>query len=421
MHRRDALKLGLTAAGAALAGPAAFRAENVRASVSNGASAALGGAAAAPGVAPAVLRRRYRIFDHTDREYSERAIRLIRESTVLDLLGLFSIGPDGQKWLNDPDTFTEEDLALFHKSGINAFHIAVGLGGVGSDAYTNVLRFVAAWNGFIAAHDEHLMRVDSVSDLARLNDSGKIGVIIGLQNSDHFLRLDDIDTFFALGQRISQLTYNARNRIGNGSTERTDGGLSDFGMAVVDRMNRAGMAVDVSHCGDQTTLDAFEASAQPVLITHSNCRALVPGHPRCKTDEAIRAVGRAGSVMGITGVRMFVKADEPTTIEHMLDHYDHVAKLIGPEHVGVGSDMDLFGYDALPAEMLERLRASYKDSYGFRDRIDIEGVDHPQRMYDLTEGLIRRRYTDAQISGILGGNFQRVLGQIWSARVKTPA
>ena len=109
-------------------------------------------------------------------------------------------------------------------------------------------------------------------------------------------------------------------------------------------MNKAGMAVDVSHCGDRTTLDAFEISKKPVLITHSNCRALVPGHPRLKTDEVIKKVGEAGSVFGITGVRL----------------------------------------------------------------------NHPKRMFDLTEGLIRRKYSDADIEGILGGNFERVLTQIWT-------
>src|SRR5690606_14547579 len=153
--------------------------------------------------------------------------------------------------------------------------------------------------------------------------ANKIGVLIGVQNSDHFLSVDDVDTFHALGQRVSQLTYNTRNRTGSGSTERSDGGLSDFGVATVPRTNTVRMAVDVSHSGARTTLDAFEVSRRPVLITHSNCRALVPGHPRCKTDEAIRAMARSGGVMGITGVRMFVKADEPTTMEHMLDHYDH--------------------------------------------------------------------------------------------------
>jgi len=244
--------------------------------------------------------------------------------------------------------------------------------------------------------------------------SGKIGIILGLQDADHFRRPDDVDYFHGLGQRVAQLTYNARNLIGNGSTERRDEGLSDFGVAIVQRMNKVGMAVDVSHCGDRTTLDAFEASTRPVLVTHSNCRVLAGGHPRDKSDEAIRAVGRAGSVMGITGVRMFVRDREPTTIEHVLDHFDHVAKLIGPEHLGVGSDIDLYGYDAMPPALNKQLRASYKGSYGFREKIDVDGLNHPQRMFDLTEGLIRRRYSDADIGGILGGNFRRVLSQIWT-------
>jgi membrane dipeptidase len=392
MQRRDAMKLGLAAAGAALLGTTPALA------------------------APAVLRRRFAIFPGSSQEYSERAIRLVREATVVDMLGVFAIGPEGQQWLSDPDSFDDALLAKFRSSGINVFHVAFGLGGVGHDAYNNALRYVASWNGFIATHDEHMMRVDSAADLERVNGSGKIGVMIGIQNSDHFLRLDDINLFRSLGQRVSQLTYNTRNRIGSGATERSDGGLSDFGVAVVQRMNQVGMAVDVSHCADRTTMDAFEASTRPVLITHSNCRALVPGHPRCKPDEAIVAMARQGGVMGITGVRMFVRAEEPTTIEHMLDHYDHVRDLVGIEHLGVGSDMDLEGYDALPPEMLEQLRRSYRDSYGFRDRIDIEGVDHPRRMYDLTEGLIRRRYSDDGIRAVLGGNFARVLKDLWTPR-----
>jgi membrane dipeptidase len=141
---------------------------------------------------------------------------------------------------------------------------------------------------------------------------------------------------------------------------------------------------------------------------------LAPNQPRDKTDEAIKRVGATGSVMGITGVRMFVKADEPTTIENVLDHFDHVRDLIGPEHLGVGSDIDLYGYDAMPPDLNKKLRAGYKGSYAFREKIDIEGLNHPRRMFDLTEGLIRRKYSDMEIEGILGGNFKRVLAQIWS-------
>ena len=180
-------------------------------------------------------------------------------------------------------------------------------------------------------------------------------------------------------------------------------------------MNSVGMAVDVSHCGDRTTLDAFALSSRPVLITHSNCRALVPGHPRCKTDEAISAMAASGGVMGITAVRNFVRDREPTTIEHFVDHIDHVAKLVGVEHVGIGTDADLVGYDALPSEIYEQLKSGYKAGYAFRDRLDIEGLDHPQKFYDLTDALVRRGYGDADISAILGGNFRRALGDIWVA------
>lgn len=348
-------------------------------------------------------------------QYSARAIDLVKRATVIDMLSPLTLNfPLQGRWFNDPESFTAADAKRYLDSGIQVFHIAVGNGG--PDAYNQSLQFFGQWNGLIAGNDQVMMRIDSAADLDRVKDSGKIGILLGLQNSDHFQRPEQVDTFFNLGQRVSQLTYNSRNWIGNGSTERRDDGLSDYGVRIVERMNQVGMAVDVSHSGDRTTLDAFEASGVPVLITHSNCRALAPGHPRCKTDEAIRAMAAKGGVMGITGVRMFVKVDEPTTVEHVLDHFDHVRKLVGPQHLGVGSDIDLDGYDDMPPELNRRLRAGYKGSYGFREKIDVEGLDHPKRMYDLTEGLIRRKYSDDEILGVLGGNFKRVLSQIWGAR-----
>ena len=363
--------------------------------------------------APMINRGRFRLFANSTKEYSRQAIDLIGRATVIDMLSVLTLNfPMQTKWFKDPETFTAADLQPFTDSGINVIHPAIGMGG--PNAYENGLQFFAGWNGFIASNGDYFTRIDSAGDLKRVKKSGKLGVILGIQNSEHFRRPDDVDLFRGLGQRVSQLTYNARNLIGNGSTERRDDGISDFGVAIIERMNKVGMAIDVSHCGDRTTIDAFEISKKPVLITHSNCRALVPGHPRLKTDEAIKKVGEAGSVIGITGVRMFVKGDEPTTVEHVLDHFDHVKKLIGPQHLGVGSDIDLYGYDAMPAELNKQLRSGYKGSYSFREKIDIEGLNHPKRMFDLTEGLIRRKYSDSEIEGILGGNFERVLAQIWT-------
>lgn len=374
------------------------------------ASAAAGLASLA---APMINLGRYQLFAESSAEYSARAIALMQRSLVIDMLSVFTLNfPDQAKWEANPESFTEAEFKVFLDSGINVFHPAVGLGG--PNAYDSALQFFARWNAFIAGSDERLMRIDSVADFARVKSSKKVAVILGLQNAEHFRRADDVNLFHSLGQRVAQLTYNSRNLIGNGSTERRDEGISDFGVNIINRMNTVGMAIDVSHCGDRTTLDAFELSKKPVLITHSNCRVLANGHPRDKSDEAILAVKKSGSVMGITGVRMFVSDKEPTTIETALDHFDHVAKLIGPEHLGVGSDIDLYGYDAMPAELNKQLRASYKGSYGFREKIDIEGLNHPKRMFDLTEGLIRRKYSDANIEGILGGNFRRVLSQIWT-------
>jgi membrane dipeptidase len=222
--------------------------------------------------------------------------------------------------------------------------------------------------------------------------------MLGMQDANHLRGIDDVDLFYKMGQRLTQLTYNGENRLGAGCKAGNDGGLTAFGQEVVTRMNTIGMAIDVSHCGERTTLDAIAASKKPVLITHSNCKALARGVPRCKPDEAIVAAARKGGVIGLTGVRHFVRAKDPVTIEDALDHFDHVVKIAGIEHVGVGSDTDLDG----------------RDRAGSRPLYDIDGLNHADRMFDLTEGLIRRGYTDEQITLMLGGNFQRALNEIWS-------
>ena len=363
--------------------------------------------------APMLNLGRFRIFANSTTQYSARAIDLVGQSTVVDMLSVLTLDfTKLGKWMNDPESFTAADFQAFKDSGINVIHPAFGLGG--ANAYESALKFFASLNAFIADRSEYFMRIDSAADIDAVKKSGKLGIILGVQNSEQFRNPNDVDFFRGLGQRVSQLTYNARNLIGNGATERRDEGISDFGVSIIERMNRVGMAIDVSHCGDRTTLDAFEISKKPVLITHSNVRTLAGGHPRDKADEAIKKVGASGGVMGITGVRMFVKAEEPTTIEDYLNHFDHVRKLIGAQHLGVGSDIDLYGYDAMPPELNKQLRAGYKGSYGFREKIDIEGINHPKRMFDLTEGLIRRKYSDDEIKGILGGNFARVLKQIWT-------
>jgi membrane dipeptidase len=325
----------------------------------------------------------------TEREYSVRTVDVVGRALVIDMLGLLTLDyPRLRTWHGDPSSFTTADFERLRNSGIGVFHPAVDLN-VG-DAYQATRDWLDKWNRFLKAQSERFVRVDTCADVDRARTSGRIGVLLGMQNSEHFRTSDDVGAFYAMGQRSSQLTYNEVNRIGSGCTAPKDNGLTSFGEEIVGAMNRAGMIVDVSHAGERTTLDTFAASSRPVLITHSNCKTLTP-HPRCKSDEIIRRMARQGGVMGITTVRAFVQKGERATVQEALDHFDHAVRLVGPQHVGLGSDTDL-----------ERREGN----------LDVAGLNHPRRVFDITEGLLARRYKESDVEGILGGNFKRVLAGI---------
>jgi membrane dipeptidase len=324
--------------------------------------------------------------------HSTRAIDLVTQSNVVDMLGLLTLDwPLLDRWQSAPNNFGEADFRKLQDSGINIFHPAVAFDD--PNAYTITRTWLDKWNRLIDDHPAWFLRIDQCADLTRAKAERKIGIIFGMQDANHLRDLDDIDAFYKTGQRLTQLTYNGQNRLGAGCKVANDRGLTPFGQTVVARMNAIGMAIDVSHCGERTTLDAIAASKKPVLITHSNCKALARGVARCKTDEAIVAAARNGGVIGLTGIRHFVRATDPVTMDHALDHFDHVAKIAGIEHVGLGSDTDLNGRGP---------------------QSDIAGLNHVGRVYELTEGLIRRGYTNDHIGLILGGNFHRALEQIWS-------
>jgi len=342
-----------------------------------------------------IHRGRFRLIAGTQQAYCARTIDLVRQSTVIDMLGLLTL--DYRRLLSfaaKPELFTSSEAQRLKDSGVTVLHPAVGH--IAGDISAASRRDLNSWNAFLRAHDQFFCRIHTPADLRRIKSTGKIGVILGLQNSSHFETIADVDRYFALGQRVSQLTYH-HNRLGGGSTGLRDPGLTPYGSQVVSRMNALGMAIDVSHCGDRTTLDAIAASAAPVLVTHSNCRSLVPSSRRCKPDEAIRKLAARGGVFGVTMIRPFVRSHGPTTIEHVLQHIDHVARLTGVEHVGVGTDVDLDGRDGP-----RRPRRS-----------DLDEMDYANKIYELTQGLVRRGYSNHAIALILGGNFQRALQTIW--------
>jgi membrane dipeptidase len=371
------------------------------------------------GISATFLSNRFRLFANSPAESSERAIRLVAESPVVDLLNQFLFEdfaekpPKIERWLNNPQTFKQADAEPYLNSGINVFAL-----GAGAKDYESGIRFFARWNGFLAAHPDLLLRIDSVADMGRAHQTRRAGIMLTLQDSTHFRTPRDVDEFFGLGQRLSQLTYNFDNRIGSGFLERRDGGLTIFGESIMKRMQEVGMAVDVSHCADQTTLDALEAASKPVLFTHATCRTLIPKLMRAKTDEVIRRMAKTGGVMGIDFIRFMVRDREPVGIENVLDHFDYVRKLVGVEYLAIGSDLDLVGngnpvggggFDPASQPNFER----YEYHVDKPDHVAVTGLDFPKRTFHLVDGLIGRGYSDADIRGILGGNAIRALTAIW--------
>jgi membrane dipeptidase len=340
---------------------------------------------------------RCRLFADDRALVSARALELVQRSMVVDMLGLLTLDwPKLWSWQRDPSELKPADFQSLRASGVKVFHPAVEPND--PRPYEAARDWLSGWDRLLQRRPDCFVRIESGQSFQRVQAEGKVGLLVGFQSSSHFRTAADVASFHALGQRVSQLTYNARDRIGCGCFEAQDTGLTPYGAEVVAAMNRVGMVVDVSHCSERTCLDAFAASRQPVLITHANCRTLVAS-PRCKSDTVIRAMAERGGVMGITAVAAFVNGRSPATLDDVLDHFDHVARVAGVEHVGIGSDVAADAVD--PRTGLVPARYA------------VRGLPPARRVFDLTEGLIRRGYDDRAIELILGGNFQRALTGIW--------
>ncbi len=223
--------------------------------------------------------------------------------------------------------------------------------------------------------------------------------------------LKAIESAYDRGLRSFMLTYNRMDHIGTGCTERVDAGLSRFGIDVVRYCNELGVIVDVSHCGDQTTIDACRYSKKPVTANHTAARGVFH-HARGKSDAGLRAIADTGGVIGVLALPAFLTEAAVPTVEHMLDHIDHIANLVGWQHVGIGTDWPL----QVPDKILVPILAGELQQLGFRERRDITrcllGYGDCRDMPNITRGLVKRGYGDEQIKGILGENALRVFEEI---------
>ena len=368
-------------------------------------------------------RKKRKKVKELTKDQEEHAVELYNKSIVLNCL-------DASNW-------DVEYLDIIRDSGITATAIGVEGG----------FQSVAAHTRMIKESPNTIGPVKTVKEIRRAKEEKKVATFFNSQNSTMLIQgaepnFDLLPLYHKLGLRILMPTYNTRNLFAEGCGERTDGGLSRYGIELVEEMNKLNILCDSSHMGIQDTLDVCEYADFPVC-THSNART-VCDNPRNRTDDEIKAVAEKDGVLGFVAESAFVKwmrasEGERPTIDDCLDHIDYIADLVGIEHVGIGLDYiegqpgpylvtfkgRLTGRAYNIFERAKRLRPPHSDDH-LLTRPDIWGrpgpsgywegpldLDHISKTENLAKGLVARGYSDREIQGVLGENWLRLFKKAW--------
>jgi membrane dipeptidase len=250
-----------------------------------------------------------------------------------------------------------------------------------------------------------------VADIRRAKESGThAGLVSSQVMLGPWRDLDTLTFAHDAGLRMCQLTYNNMSTVGVGCTERVDAGLSTFGVASVKHMNELGIIVDTGHVGWQTTLDACDVSAAPVVASHTAAYGVFP-HARGKSDEVLRAIAGTGGVIGIVTVPFFLASGPSVDINSMLDHIEYVANVAGVDHVCIGTDWPLQLPEWMLADLLQPLFADtgFRPEDGLVATQHMIGFDDYRDFPNITRGLVGRGWSDEDIVKVLGANFLRVM------------
>ena len=254
-------------------------------------------------------------------------------------------------------------------------------------------------------------------DLFEAKRTNRIAILPSLEAASILENeVDRVDVLYGLGVRCMGITYNEANTLGSGLTEKRDAGLTKFGRKVVERMNRLGMVIDISHCGDQTSLDVIEASTQPVMITHAGARK-VWDSPRMKSDEVLQACAEKGGIIGVCAApntTLSMRNPNEHSIHSVMEHLEYMINLVGIDHVGLGPDTFFGDHVALQNAFDGML--SLHESHG-NDEYEIspfvKGLENPsEATKNMIRWLIQKEYKIQDMEKITGGNALRVLKQI---------
>jgi len=318
--------------------------------------------------------------------------------------------------------FKNYHLPLLQKGGVKALLLIIG----GDNNSMIKGSDMMLW-GAIEVLDTFYQELEECPDVLQLCtrsvdidhalDRGKVAAILGLEGGRALEgrpgqdTLSCLRTFYRLGVRSIQLTGNGRNRLADGiAEEHTQGGLSRFGITVIKEMSRLGMIIDISHLSPAGVRDVLNLTEGPIVASHSNTRS-VCDHPRNLTDEIIKKIAKRDGVVGLTLFSTLINKDnELATVEDLADHIDHIAELVGVEHVGLGPDFSEF---SIRISQWTGMRGNMEGmQYG-----DKENYFHPElkdwtHFPNITQCLLRRGYSEEAIGKVMGENFLRVYKRV---------
>jgi membrane dipeptidase len=303
--------------------------------------------------------------------------------------------------------WSRDVFEAMHRGGLTAANCTCSVWEGARDTMINMAR----WKQAFVDHADLIMQVRSSSDIRRAKALGKVGILLGWQNTSGLEdRVDFLPLYKDMGLSVIQLTYNTQNLVGSGCWEDRDGGLSGFGREVIDAMNRLGILVDLSHVGPKTSSEAIAYSKRPCAYTH-----VAPfgafNHPRNKTDDQLKEIVDRGGFVGVATYPPFMKTGAATTLDDCVDLFEYMIQVCGETHVGIGTDFTQ-GHDEAFFDWLRHDKGYARRANPGRGRAPfVRGMETLADYPRLTEAMQRKGWKEGRIRAVLGENWLRFLGE----------
>lgn len=267
------------------------------------------------------------------------------------------------------------------------------------------------------AKQDFVVLAKTVSDIETAKENGQIALVAGLEAATMIENeLDRLDILYGLGVRQMGIAYSMANQLGSGLSEPQDGGLTTFGHRAVERMNKLGIAIDISHSSDKTSLDVIEASDVPVFITHAGARAVWPTN-RMKPDDVIIACAERGGVIGLEAApHTTLSPEHPEhSLDSVMDHFKYCVDLVGIDHVAFGPDTNFGDHVGLHDSFAGHLTIGQAHGHVPYPKVPyVSGMENPAENFTNIVGwLVKNHYSDDDIRKVIGSNVLRVIKEVW--------